>query len=469
MIFVLLTLLAALSLAAVSGWFSIVGVMAIYAGAPMHALIMGVVLELGKLVTTSWVYRNWDHSGWRLKGPLIAFTLTLMLITSIGVFGFLSKSHLEQGAKTIDNAPRVERLEQQIAQEKSSIADKEIVIKQLDDTIKSYIEKNRADRSLTVRRTQDPQRQQLRNDIDAANRRIDGFNEEKFKLQSEIRAVQLEVGPIRYIAELIYGSENNSEKNIEGAVKIFTLLIVSSLDPLAIILLMAANHSLMRRQKKELDEDEEKIPQIVDDRSENIEPKKKMGNVTERINEDREMVEERPDIDTTKEEINRPTLQDKILNEEEIKSTAEIRPNKITKSFPVIRSPNPSRLSSIEESKGSIEANDETIKTPLQKVNGRNVRWEDLDPVIRELLGPDYFVPLKVNEEKKPASVEEPTTTDSTATSSIPPKENIQEVYQGRQEPEKDDGQISKYDSQGIRTSSHKYPKVLSWLLEFKR
>ena len=255
MIFALLTLLAALSLAAVAGWFSIVGFMAIYAGAPMYALIMGVVTECAKLVTTSWLYRNWQHAGWRLKAPLIYFTLALMTATSIGVFGFLSKAHLEQGAGTIDNSARIEQLQYQIDREKATIADNEKVTKQLDDTVNSLLGKDRADRALSVRKSQASQRAQLRTDSAEAQKRIDGLNAEKFKLESEVRKMQLDVGPIRYIAELFYGVDENATKNIEAAVRIFTLLLVSTLDPLAVILLIAANHTLIRLRNEKKEED----------------------------------------------------------------------------------------------------------------------------------------------------------------------------------------------------------------------
>ena len=254
MIFAILTLLAALALAAVAGWFSIIGIMSIYAGAATHALIMGAVLEAGKLVTTSWLYRNWSYSSWRLKIPLVIFTLTLMLSTSIGVFGFLSKSHLEQGASTIDNSAKIERLDQEISREKSTIDDDNKVIQQLDATVNSYIGKDRTDKSVSIRKSQASQRKQLRDDIDSSQKRIDEFSDEKLKLTSEVRKLQLDVGTIRYIAELIYGVDN-TDKNIESAVRMFTLIIVSTLDPLAVILLIAANHTLLRRQneKEEID------------------------------------------------------------------------------------------------------------------------------------------------------------------------------------------------------------------------
>lgn len=250
MYFAIITLLTSLALATVAGWFSIIGIMAILAGAPLHALVAGIIIEIAKLVTTSWIYRNWNFATIKLKILLMFFTALIMLVTSMGVFGFLSKAHLEQGSSVIDNTPKVERLDQQIAREKVTIESAEKTLEQLNATLDSYLGKDRADRSVVIRKRQEPQRKQLKEEIDAANRRIDSFGDEKFKLQSEIRKFQLEVGPIRYIAELIYGAENNSDKNIERAVRVFILLLVLTLDPLAVTLLVAANNSLLRYQNE---------------------------------------------------------------------------------------------------------------------------------------------------------------------------------------------------------------------------
>lgn len=257
MFFAILTLLSALTVAGVSGWFSIVGVMSIYAGAPLHAaLVMGLVLEGAKLVTISWLYRNWQYATWVLKLPLIYFMVALMVATSIGVFGFLTKAHLEQGAATIDNTAKIERLDQQIAREKAVIADNEKVILQLDTAINSFLGNDKTDRALAVRRAQAPQRKQLRDEIQAAQKQIDVYSEEKLKLTSEVRALQLEVGPIRYIADLFYSGSGSDTAKIETAVRIFTLLIVSTLDPLAVILLIAANHTILRlKNEKEIAEE----------------------------------------------------------------------------------------------------------------------------------------------------------------------------------------------------------------------
>lgn len=262
MIFALLTLLAALALAAVAGWFSIIGLMAIMAGQPIAALVLGITLEAGKLVTTSWLYRNWNEAGWGLKAPLVYFTLALMVATSMGAYGFLSKAHLEQGASTMDNSSKIARMEQQISREKSLIADNDKVILQLDATVNSFLGKDRTDRALSVRKSQLSQRKQLKDDSEAAQKRIEAINDEKFKLESDLRKLELEVGPIRYIAELIYGAENSDNKTLESAVRIFTLIIVSTLDPLAITLLIAANFTILRIQneKKKKQEDTKETP-----------------------------------------------------------------------------------------------------------------------------------------------------------------------------------------------------------------
>lgn len=528
MIFALLTLLAALAVAAVAGWFSIIGVMAIYAGAPFHsALVMGVVLELAKLVTTSWIYRNWKFANWTLKGPLLYFTAALMLATSIGVFGFLSKAHLEQGAKTIDNGPRAERIEQQIAREKSIIADNEKVIAQLDATINSYLGKDRADRSVVIRKRQEPQRKQLKEEIDAANKRIDAFSEEKFKLQSEIRSLELEVGPIRYISELIYGTDGNSTKNIESAVKIFTLLIVSTLDPLAIILLVAANHSILRRQnEKKQKEEERRIAadtgrQELNAQQESITPPASVfvdtGNSESTIGieigpteiseatihvqvpkETLDIVDEEKEIteykageinlagkkDETPADIIRevlaeeesPTAQTNIEPEvqEEINAEEDSILEKFRNSYPrapmpVIRSPRPSKVSIVRDNNVGITANP-PVESKVQEAFNRTeiAPWAHQEAVLRELLG-QHFIPQKINEEEKLVSVETPAKEGQEDAASGSEEEIAQMEQEGPGIDQNTQTVQSSHLGQPLQEEKYKYPKALSWLREFKR
>ncbi len=262
MFFAILTLFSALGLATVAGWFSIIGIMTIYAGAAIRALIMGVALESGKLVTTSWLYRNWKFADWKLKTPLVIFTVVLMIITSIGVFGFLSKAHLQQGAPIVNNDAKVQMIDQQIKYETSIITQDQNNLNQLDSELNNYITHNRSDHAVYIRRKQQPERDSIQADMNAAQQKISDLNNQKFQLQSQVRNYQLEVGPIRYISELIYGNSTGQEKqNMESAVRMFTLMIVSTLDPLAVILLIAANHTILRRQN-EKKAAKETIPEV---------------------------------------------------------------------------------------------------------------------------------------------------------------------------------------------------------------
>lgn len=244
MFFPVVTLLTSLALAAVAGWFSIAGLVTIMAGQPVAALILGVTLEAGKLVTASWLYRNWGDANWRLKLPLLYFMFALMMATSMGVFGYLSKAHLEQGSATIDNSAKIAELDRRIANEQRRIADNERMVAQLDGAVDAFIAKNQTNRALTVRRSQQSQRNQLTESNQTIQTEIDRLTNEKFQLSSELRKLELEVGPIKYIAKIIYGNDDTS--TLAAAVRIFILLIVSTLDPLAITLLIAANFTLLK-------------------------------------------------------------------------------------------------------------------------------------------------------------------------------------------------------------------------------
>jgi len=456
MIFASITLLAALGLAAVADWFSIIGFIAIYAAAPMHALIMGIVLALAKLVTTSWVYRNWKFASWRLKGPLIGFVLALMVTTSIGTFGFLSKAHLEQGASTIDNSAKIERLDQQIAREKSVIVDDEKVIAQLDATINSYIGKDRTDRSLAVRKSQAPQRKQLRDDIEAAQKRIDTYSDEKLKLQSEVRKQQLDVGPIRYIAELFYGVAEDSTKNIEAAVRIFTLLIVSTLDPLAVILLIAANHTFMRHQ------DEKKKNKEEADENNSTENKEE---VNEEIIEEGEIGVDSGSDDKSVDPEEHHEIHREILSGDKTSSLMDKMKGFFNTESPVslhsIKQPGPSRVENF-----SIEERENVPTEPLptnKSVNSPIDVWANQNPVLRELFGNSpHFIPQKINEEEK-SKIQKKGDMEKTEV-----RADIETIQQGRQGTLGiEDGNIT--TSQPLGTKESKYPRALSWLTEFRR
>jgi hypothetical protein len=248
MLFSLLTLLTSLSIAGLAAWFSIVGLISIFPAATVPILIMGIVLETGKLVTASWVYRNWKTATLLLKSYLIFAVIVLMLITSIGVFGFLSKAHLDQTAPADNSIAKVERLEQQIQQSQKQLDSANRIVLQLDGAVTTLTEYSKItgpSGAIATRKAQQQERQQLQQTIDDAQARISMLEDEKFALMVDVRKFEVEVGPIKYVAALLYGDE---KADLESAVRFVILMLVVVLDPLAVLLLIAANQSLIAQR-----------------------------------------------------------------------------------------------------------------------------------------------------------------------------------------------------------------------------
>ncbi len=248
MLFGLLTLFTALSMATVAAVFAIYGIIAIFAGMPQFALVMGAVIELGKVVGISWLYRNWNEPT-KIKYAMAPLVLVAMMLTSMGIFGLLSKAHLEQTSPVANNEVQIARLDQQIGREQSRIADSEEVISQLDQTVQTLIDFDRirgADGALAVRESQAEQRELLRQTIDTAQAELDRLEDQKLELTQELTAIELEVGPVKYLAELVYGNETD---RTEEAVRWVIIAFIFVFDPMAILLLMAANYTLDQRKK----------------------------------------------------------------------------------------------------------------------------------------------------------------------------------------------------------------------------
>lgn len=247
-----LALLTSISIAAVAAWFSIAGLITIFSASAVAIAIMASILEIGKLVTASWLYRNWKETTFFLKTYLTLAVLILMFITSMGIFGYLSKAHLDQTAPVLNNSAQVERLDSRISREQQKIENTERVLAQLDASIETLIEYDKISGpsgAIAVRETQSSQRSRLNDVIDSAQASITVLETEKFELTSQIRAIELEVGPVKYIAELLYDDPDSS---LDQAVRLVTLIIVLVFDPLAVLLLIAANQSLMRIQRNPL-------------------------------------------------------------------------------------------------------------------------------------------------------------------------------------------------------------------------
>ena len=368
-------LFSALAVSVVAAYFSIVGLMAIFSGLPQSILAMGVVLEIAKLVTASWVYQYWKKTSLLMRSYMVSAVIILSVITSIGIFGFLSKAHLDQSASTGDAVAQVERIEDLIQREnlrittaeeqitrvesggsldvsesikqqeeirdtawdriqddvqyaenqiekireglESDLSKKQSELDALDDIVKSYTDQgttggvfSREDnvaKGIEIRESQKTERDRIalemgelrgyaetqiagyrnqigeyrasvQDTIDGANReinrlreqgaddqasrdeqidtiqeridsayaKIDEYNVELFDKQSIVRDIEKEVGPIKYVAQLLYG--NSGAGAVDNAVTLLILLLVFVFDPLAIVLVLAANLSWKERQ-----------------------------------------------------------------------------------------------------------------------------------------------------------------------------------------------------------------------------
>ena len=244
-----LTLFIAIAISAVAAWYSIVGLMAIFSAAAIPIAIMGGVLEVGKLVTASWLYQNWKKIPKTLKVYLTSAVIILMFITSMGIFGFLSKAHIDQTVVSGDNSLQITQLDKQIAREQRTINDAEKVIVQLDAQVATLIEYDRIrgpSGSIAVRRSQQAERRDLNQVIGEGSTRIAKIQEKRAGLEKEQLKLEAEVGPIRYVAELFYGEKADREM-LEAAVRWVIIVIIFVFDPLAVLLLIAANMDLRKR------------------------------------------------------------------------------------------------------------------------------------------------------------------------------------------------------------------------------
>ena len=239
------TLAVAIAIAVVAAWYSIVGLMAIFAAAAIPIAIMGGVLEVGKLVTASWLYNNWQRAPFLLKSYLTTAVIVLMVITSMGIFGFLSKAHIDQGIGSNDASAKIERLDTSIRANQKEIERAQSTLDNFDAVLDRYTELGYVTRGLDARKEQAEEREAMRNIIARAEEENDRLYDKRAEYASEVRAFEVEVGPIKYIAELIYGEQRD---NLDEAVRAVILLLIFVFDPLAVLLLIAANQSLAEQR-----------------------------------------------------------------------------------------------------------------------------------------------------------------------------------------------------------------------------
>ena len=237
----------ALSLSSVAAFYSIVGLTAIFAAAVMPIIIMGSILEVAKLAVTVWLHEYWLRCRWVMKAYLVPAVGVLMLLTSMGIFGFLSKAHLDQTVPTGDVAAQIGLIDEKIRTQRDNVDTARAALKQMDEQVNARLtrsdDEKGAERAVQIRRQQSQERQRIQADIASAQKIIAQLNEERAPIASQLRKAEAEVGPIKYIAALIYG-DNPDANLLERAVRWVIIVLVLVFDPLAVFMLLAATESL---------------------------------------------------------------------------------------------------------------------------------------------------------------------------------------------------------------------------------
>jgi len=274
--FATVTLIAALALGSIAAWYSIQGLMAIFAAAAVPIIIMGGALEFAKIVTTVWLHRYWNRARWQMKLYLVPAVMALAFLTSMGIFGFLSKAHSDQALVSGDIQSKIAVFDQKIDTAKQNIeADRRALTQmdaQVDQLLGRTTDDKGANRAVTVRKQQSTERNRLNKDIEAGQASIVTLNDQAAPIRAQVRKVEAEVGPIKYIAALIYG-DNPSNDLLERAVRWVIIVIVFVFDPLALTLVLAAQSSyewLEEDAKKEQEQPVDEPEEVPDDATDNI-------------------------------------------------------------------------------------------------------------------------------------------------------------------------------------------------------
>jgi hypothetical protein len=254
-----LALISGLAVSAVAVYYSVSGLASIFAAAVTPIVIMGVALEISKIVATVWLKQNWNSAHWTLKIYLSLAVALLMVITSMGIFGFLSKAHSDQNLVSGEITAKIAVYDEQIKVEKENIDVNRTAIQQMDQGIEQIMARSTteggAEKAVAIRKSQQKERQRLLGEIAASQQKIASLSNERAPIAGEVRKVEAEVGPIKYIAAFFYG--NTDPSILERAVTWVILIIIVVFDPLALILLIASQASFQKFREREAEPEED--------------------------------------------------------------------------------------------------------------------------------------------------------------------------------------------------------------------
>jgi hypothetical protein len=249
MIFLSILIISALFISTIAAWFSIAGLVSIFPGAKLAIILMGSSLELGKLVTASWLYRFWDKANFAIRAYFTVAVLVLSVITSVGIFGYLTKSHIEGGVEIGVNSEQLSLVDEQITLERDNIAQQRVFQQQLDAAVNNLVQnENTTERAITIRNSQRRDRVAIASSISESNQKIQQLQSQRLEFTAAQRELETEIGPIKYVAQMIYGDDD--VETIEKSVRWLTILLIIVFDPLAILLVVAANMQFRELKNK---------------------------------------------------------------------------------------------------------------------------------------------------------------------------------------------------------------------------
>jgi hypothetical protein len=248
-----LALFSGLSLSVVAEYYSILGLTSIFAAAVIPVVIMGVALGLGKISATLWLKQNWAIAPWSMRVYLFTAIIVLMIVTSMGIFGFLSKAHSDQSLVSGDVQAKISIYDEKIKIARENIDVNRKALKQMDEAVDQVMGRSTtetgADKAVAVRRSQQKERGRLLAEIETYQKTISILAEERAPIAAEVRKVEAEVGPIKYIAQFVYGEAN--EGLLERAVTWVIIILIVVFDPLAVILLLSSQVSFQNFRERE--------------------------------------------------------------------------------------------------------------------------------------------------------------------------------------------------------------------------
>jgi len=259
-----LALISGLGISAVAVYYSVVGLTAIFSAAAIPIIIMGVTLEIGKLVATVWLKQNWNLAPKIIKSYLIIAIVLLMIITSMGIFGFLSKAHSDQSLVGGEVLSQLAVYDEKIKITKENIESKRRELKQMDEAVDQVMARSQdekgADKSIALRKSQQRDRTRISSEIETEQKRLSELSNEAAPIRAQVRQVEAEVGPLKYIAAFVYGETDQTV--LEKSVTWVIILLIIVFDPLAIILLLASQISFQGLRERDIPQIEQVTTEI---------------------------------------------------------------------------------------------------------------------------------------------------------------------------------------------------------------